>query len=53
MQAKRGGGVSEGRGKEGEEGMMKVVRKETIERGRGDIVVGGNRRVNGYFTVFV
>ena len=44
--------MSEGRG-EGEKGMKKEVHKETIERGNGDPVVGGNRRVNGYFTEFV
>ena len=33
--------------------MGKEVRKEAIERGSGDTVAGGNRRVNGCFTVFV
>lgn len=37
----------------GEKGMGKEVRKEVMERGSGDTVAGGNRRVNGYFTVFV
>lgn len=37
----------------GEKGMGKEVCKEVIERGSGDIVVGGNRWVNGYFIVFV
>ena len=45
--------MRERRGEEGEGGMKNEVQKETIERGSGDIEVGGNRRVNEYFTEFV